>query len=394
MRRLRTRYGFRFIFAREEASAPSASQSAFLSVFTHPATKQDKELVFISANASEKAYRPDDVKEYLKDLGFPEKRIKQYDYSCDADHYAALTLASREVTDEQGRTVTLYAVIVRGTKDTAEWISNFDMGGGDIALGFYLASQRVLEHLSDYIELYPPVNGASPLFWLTGHSRGAAVANLLAGQFLTHPAERVYAVTFATPNVAKSTTRAANILNFVIDGDVVTNVPLTAWGFDRHGLTVHYTQNRLVDVNLTSAKEMKILVDFLGQTSQEEYYEMTLEVLHSEVITTRNAMTLSDMLMVNVVALASRSLDHMDQTLSTGSGILGDALFNTAFQVPMRALLGDLLPHEQQATVGVIWGVIENAVTCHDMLTYLKWIECIYYDRPTTPTAPGSSGGR
>lgn len=389
-------------FARTDASETSAvdpeKEAAFLSVFTHPATEQDTELVLISAHAAEKVYRPADVHEYLTSLGFPSERIRPYDYTCDAPHYVALTLASREVVNAQGQTVTLYAAIVRGTTDTAEWISNFDMGGGDVALGFNQAALRVLAHLTDYMELYPPVDGGEPLLWLAGHSRGAAVANLIAGQYATLPPEQVYCVTFATPNVAKDTHRAANILNFVIDGDVVTNVPFTSWGFDRHGLTIHYTRDRLLDVAITPAEDMQLLLAFLGSVPQADYYEMTLEVLHSDVIRARSHMTLSDMLSLNIAGVARTFLDPADETLLTLLDLTGDMLINTIFQREMRILLGDVMPTENRATFLALCDVGEtilaNAGSNHAMDTYVKWIECLYYDRPTiAEPVPGSGGG-
>lgn len=379
-------------------TAAAGNEAAFLPIFTHPATESDRELILISANAAHKVYNEADIADYLVSLGFPEDRIRQYDYDSPIAHSVGLTLACREVVNSNGATVTLYAVIARGTAGTAEWFSNFDMGDGDVAMGFDLAAHRVVDHFTNYITLYPPLDGASFKLWLTGHSRGAAVANLIAGQYVYLPQEQVYCVTFATPNVALQTSRATNILNFVIDGDVVTNVPFTSWGFDRHGLTVHYTDATLPDTELIPAEDMQLLLSFLGSVSQDTYYEMTQEVLHSDAATARNDMTLEDMLALNIAGIALSYLDHADRTILTLKSLGDQALMNTIFQQDMRILLGDAMPPGNRATFFSLASVVDNilklAGPCHSMDAYMAWIECIHEDRPTTFLAPGGVGSR
>jgi hypothetical protein len=90
--------------------------------------------------------------------------------------------------------------------------------------------------------------------WITGHSRGAAVANLLAADLTDdalYPAkESIYTYTFATPNVrlpADDMERMAmkddylNIHNYLNTEDFVAYVPLEAWGFTRYGITKEFT---------------------------------------------------------------------------------------------------------------------------------------------------------
>lgn len=388
-------------YAREDApeapadpAAPDAEDAAFLRIFTHPATQTDMELVLVSAHASEKVYDPEDVTAYLVSLGFPEESIRTHDYTPEDPHSVAVTFASRTVMSPQGQPVTLYAFIVRGTVGTAEWISNFDMGNDSVAKGFNLAARRAMNHFAQYKRDFPPVDPDACLVWLTGHSRGAAVANLVAGCYLSLPAEQVYCVAFATPNVATQTTRTPNILNFVLDSDVVTHVPFTAWGFDRYGLTVPYSKDSLQDIALTAPGDVKILVDFLSSVSQAEYYEMTLEVLHSDAIAARHDADLSDMLALNVSALISARMDHADKTTFTGLGLGVGVLFNTVFQQRLQLYLGELLPNESRATYDVVKNVITGAGSCHAMATYRQWIECLYHGLPTvTDTVPGGGVG-
>jgi hypothetical protein len=95
--------------------------------------------------------------------------------------------------------------------------------------------------------------------WITGHSRGGAVANLLAAE-LTRLARNnnplalatqnnIYTYTYATPNVKvpemgtpsetseQMRDRYLNIFNIVINQDFVTQVPLERWGYTKYGQT-------------------------------------------------------------------------------------------------------------------------------------------------------------
>ena len=83
------------------------------------------------------------------------------------------------------------------------------------------------------------------IVWLMGHSRGAAVANIVAGELTTNygnlvSAGRVFAYTFACPAVSKSeevrSSGCENIFNFNSHDDLVPTVPLTNWGYVRYGV--------------------------------------------------------------------------------------------------------------------------------------------------------------
>ena len=85
---------------------------------------------------------------------------------------------------------------------------------------------------------------------MTGHSRGGAIANLLAADLIDRAdgpdalasADAVYAYTFAAPCPTKSANRGddayAGIFNIVNPSDLVPQLPLPAWGYGRYGTTV------------------------------------------------------------------------------------------------------------------------------------------------------------
>lgn len=271
-------------------------KAAFEAAFTHAATKIDKELCLQSAYASQKSYDQSDIVEFLIGLGFDASSIEQKDYDTDATHSVALTMGRRIVQDAQGGSIALYALIIRGTDGTLEWVSNFDVGEGQVAVGFKQAATRVMKHFAQYVNHHPPVEGdfddGKYLVWTCGHSRGAAVANLLAGKYLPQylSNEHVYAYGFATPYVDKQAERCANIFNFVILGDLIPRMPLKQWGYERYGLTIYYTDDQIGGAELNSNENISQFVNFLGEIvpTQEAYVSRTkefLQVLKGEAAT-------------------------------------------------------------------------------------------------------------
>jgi predicted lipase len=78
-------------------------------------------------------------------------------------------------------------------------------------------------------------------FWVTGHSRGAAIANLYS-KYLTdkYGVKNVFAFTFATPRVSKNVSKDSkkiypNIRNYLNEGDFVTELAPESWGYNRYG---------------------------------------------------------------------------------------------------------------------------------------------------------------
>ena len=147
---------------------------------------------------------------------------------------------------------TLVFVGIRGSYG-AEWVSNFNLP--DAASpdadhrGFKTAEQEVAQALERYLDEI----GADPArtrILITGHSRGGAIANLLAADLVDRAdgpqalaaADAVYAYTFAAPCPTKSAERGdsayAGIFNIVNPSDLVPQLPLPAWGYGRYGTTV------------------------------------------------------------------------------------------------------------------------------------------------------------
>lgn len=160
----------------------------------------------------------------------------------------AYTLAVKEV-ERDGVKVPLVMVLVRGTAANAEWISNANLADVSKAFedyheGFQLASAEVLTGVRDFLSARG-YDANDALFFVTGHSRGAAVANLVAAGLSNWQGGtgRVYAYTFAAPNcVSEDEVEGAqygNIFNIANPDDIVTMIPLTDWGYATYGKTLY-----------------------------------------------------------------------------------------------------------------------------------------------------------
>ncbi len=151
-------------------------------------------------------------------------------------------------------------VAIRGTNSSwDEWNSNFEIGHtlescddevlpfsyGENAdwtdpcehMGFGVAATRV----KAIVEQFVAQNAEKPndaIYWTTGHSRGASIANIYAKK-LTDEGKTAFAYTFACPNTTTSSDASdyTTIFNIVNEDDLVAYLPFTEWGFTRYGRT-------------------------------------------------------------------------------------------------------------------------------------------------------------
>ncbi len=154
----------------------------------------------------------------------------------DNDH-CRVQLGCRAIPQSDPQMVVI-AVFLNGyTRDQMEWLSNFNVGEGDDHAGFHAAAEEACTLVSSYAEECRQLYGEEVQykFWITGHSRAAAIANILAIDLTEeYGEEHVYAYGFATPAYSKSQTNYENIKNYVIPGDIVPKVVPEEWGFYRN----------------------------------------------------------------------------------------------------------------------------------------------------------------
>lgn len=208
----------------------------------------------------------------LQDSRYISVRAEQYEE--DKDDITDFYVGHRNMV-YNGEEHEIIVVAIRGTNGTnAEWSSNFDVGantnGYYIATGFShphwlnkqnhkgfdVTANRVLEKLNAYIEQYVDPDAQKSIL-MTGHSRGAAVANILGKYFEDDTSYKSYTYTFATPNNTTMYNAASyrTIFNVVNTDDIITFLPVEKWGFTKFGVTKSVCVEDYYENELGAAEE-------------------------------------------------------------------------------------------------------------------------------------------
>ena len=183
-------------------------------------------------------------------------KIEGTDYSVDKDDVTEFFVGHRLVK-YKGQNREIIILSIRGTNGTnAEWSSNFDVGADTNEYynimgkshpdwknkgnhkGFDVAANRVLDKFNAYLARHGlNSSNVKKSLLITGHSRGAAIANLLGAHFEKDVNFRSYTYTFAAPNCTTDS-KAGNyhtIMNVLNTDDLIPYLPLGAWGFKKYG---------------------------------------------------------------------------------------------------------------------------------------------------------------
>lgn len=219
-----------------------AKFSSFLSAAAYADVVADGDNNFLLTDYRLLGIRSDDVEMHYD---------VNYDDSILGNDQVAYSIASKVIDSSKGKQ-TLVLVSVRGTPMTAnEWLSNLNIttqanSENMVHNGFGKAANAVYMSLISYL-LRHKIDPTDSFILVTGHSRGAAVSNLL-GKVLCDDkffkAENCYIYTFASPNVTTSEyahdAKYDLIYNIVNAEDVVPTVPLFRgnWRFRKYGKTL------------------------------------------------------------------------------------------------------------------------------------------------------------
>lgn len=207
----------------------------------------------------------------LSRLGFlPETMYRRYGADINYKHpkygknQVGFTFACKK-THISGMPTDVLIVAIRGTFGRDEWLSNMnacnswgknaDADPSQIPIlheGFRIAADALEADLEKYIASNR-IDLANAVILITGHSRGAAVANILGarlneaaagtrtGQFSAINRNNLHVYTFATPNtvlrygVDAGSSIYGNIFNIINPEDMVPLVPLANWCYRRYG---------------------------------------------------------------------------------------------------------------------------------------------------------------
>lgn len=186
----------------------------------------------------------DHIESVFSQMGYDLVGGKTYNYDRIATYedndFVAYAIGKKPINN-----FNVYIVAIRGTNSDAEWFSDFrlypengEQYETDYHYGFWAASNEVIHTICQN------VSGSNNIFLITGHSRGAAVANIVAGRLtkeysLATP-DHIYGYTFACPSVRLNADNSLdNIWNFNNPGDTVAAIPLNKWDYGRYGRDVN-----------------------------------------------------------------------------------------------------------------------------------------------------------
>lgn len=167
------------------------------------------------------------TKDTLSKLGFDNIKWNNR-FIVDFDNVYHAIGSKRVMID--GKPCNIVAIVLRGTKGE-EWVSTlhgqFFLGGGTTK-DIQAAAKHAEEELYDYINNYIPKGEGIKIF-ITGHSRGAAVADILACSMTldsTYGERNVFGYGFATLNTTDTQRNMPNIHNILNHDDVACIYPM------------------------------------------------------------------------------------------------------------------------------------------------------------------------
>lgn len=223
-------------------------------------------------NCNKSAGAPDyNIKDSLAELGFTDFMTKNYYEQYNDSRYpkdgVGFAVGKKTVDDEM-----IVVIVCRGTTGgldawppAPDWTSNFSIGLSDdyYHYGFNTAATEVFNAVKKYMGGVIPTGGVK--YVLTGHSRGAAVANLVSYKLSNAGVDKsnIFDYNFACPDVAKSKNASDwnpdgkfdNMFNVNIAGDPVSEIPgIAGDGVNNIASSVHIAQGKPSTLGATWGK--------------------------------------------------------------------------------------------------------------------------------------------
>ena len=274
--------------------------------FRWPSSMYDRSLMSASFCLASSAFGSADFLPYqyyyadafMTKLGF-ENIDANEDFKMIAEtHTIGAVAGMKKITCNSENDTTLIALSIRGDGYGNEWASNFTIGYGTDSenhhKGFYDSQKKVMDFLLTYID-DNDISGNVKL-WISGFSRGAGVANTLAGILDTAIAkgERplgndvnltkhgLYAYTFATPTTIcydpktdqmdPRSTDYNNIKSIIIYGDIVPMIMFEGLGFERYGKDIVLSDPADENYDARKPKVLDIFNSSHDLTQMSEYF--------------------------------------------------------------------------------------------------------------------------
>ncbi|MCQ2795441.1 MAG: hypothetical protein MJ214_04495 [Bacilli bacterium] len=192
-----------------------------------------------------------------------KKMVTEGVYKNDPYDIAFAYLGHHTFTNADNKRYQFFFITINGYPTNTGWVSNFDIGACDASgnitqgykdfwgvdehpewknhknhKGFDVAANRVIELVDKYVKEHED-SSAQKVMIFTGHSRGGAIANLVAKSYVDDGVN-VKAYSFNPPTVTKENNdkeKYHNIFTFSNANDIVSRVPCpNYWGYSYFGV--------------------------------------------------------------------------------------------------------------------------------------------------------------
>lgn len=227
------------------------------SFFDHEAFVFDRDLAKVSWGLSFSTRNLATLQTFMPAMGF-EDIVYPENYDTPTETSIGYGLGHRKIGDKD-----VIACTIRGHDYGREWSNDFFVGWSGDHTGFTSAMGRVRSALKAYADKYK--DAPNKVYWITGYSRGAGVANLLANELLRNDAENfneenLYAYTFECPRAVsiKNAVAWKNVFNLVDGADPIPRVLPAEYGLTRAGTDVDITSDRLDEILIDTKEDFKI----------------------------------------------------------------------------------------------------------------------------------------
>jgi hypothetical protein len=252
--------------------------------------------------------------ELFAEYSFKVIKQKHYEKKADQiDHTSAYTIGKGSVYIE-GKKKSACLIVIRGT-DGNEWYSNFNFVPSvsemsHFSQSFLFSAEEILLEIE---KLFPDKN---TLIVISGHSRGAAVANLLALLLneVYNPAN-IYAYTFATPATVRNVPELTdyNIFNFINPCDLVPRLPAQAWGYRRAGKDIYLDS----ESDFVNSKNLDAAINNLSKIcpTLSSYYRDRHSLVHGGL--SSDGITMYEIMMALGVKLSQLSAVNLSSEIGS-----------------------------------------------------------------------------
>lgn len=254
-----------------------------------------------SASDTDYSNADKNIYDLLKKCGFTDYAEYSYTIKPSVDSVAC-AIASKDLNDN----TKLIAIAVRSGGYEKEWSSNMHIGLSNDHTGFDDSSKKVLKDIKNYISDLGIKGNAK--FWITGFSRGAAVATQTAAKLnelkidgLSFDKSKIFAYGFATPAGALKSNNPTNsdynnIFNIIHYADIVPLIAPGDWNFLRYGQTYMFPFS---ESNSKSSVYEQKMIEYLENNLKAEYkvdeFAVTYSIADNDSLGTFNRKLIKSM---------------------------------------------------------------------------------------------------